>query len=97
MPIIAGRERADRDVFVRSTYAGRMYKRSALVGPWKLTQDVALGTVNLYRLARDPDERTDLAAAEPAQRQQLLARLGHVFDLAMNDQVLEGRAARRRK
>lgn len=95
VPVMSGGERADRDVFVRSIYAGRMYRRAALIGPWKLVQDVVANTFNLYRVDRDPGEQDDLAAAQPALRDRMLWQLGHVFDLAMNDRVLSSRAGTR--
>jgi arylsulfatase A-like enzyme len=41
--------------------------RAVRSGPWKLISDGATGTRVLYDLSRDPSERTDLAAREPAR------------------------------
>jgi len=46
--------------------------RAVRRGRWKLVQDLTASTVALYDLETDPGERKDVAAANPALRDELL-------------------------
>lgn len=65
-----------RDLYWRS--GGYLAVRS---GDWKLQQAANPGRTWLFDLANDPTEHRDLAAAEPARRDALRAKLGQ-FDAA---------------
>ncbi len=45
------------------------------VGDWKLVATSDLSEIELYNLARDPQETTDLREMEPQQYQELVAQL----------------------
>jgi arylsulfatase A-like enzyme len=87
----AGR-RADRDVFARTFYEARVLRRAALIGPWKLTEDVIAGSLALHQLERDPLERSNLIEAQPRRAALLARRMGEVWDRSFNDQILRLRS-----
>lgn len=58
--------------------AKRAAKKAILDPPWKLIRDERSGRVELYDLDADPEERHDLAGAEPERVRAMLAQLeGH--------------------
>lgn len=70
---------ADRDlVWVRRegnmTYAGREFYAFRR-GDWKLLQNTAFERYELYNLARDPEEKQNLAQAEPKVYHELVSAL----------------------
>ncbi len=52
-------------------FSAVLTKRMALKWPYKLIADLRFGLFELYDLARDPHERTNLATQDPAQLDQL--------------------------
>jgi arylsulfatase A-like enzyme/Tfp pilus assembly protein PilF len=73
---IAGQTRSDLDALVETFYPRENFGWSELVGivsgPWKLIQ---APRPELYDLANDPAEKTDLAASSPAQAAALRTKL----------------------
>ena len=55
-------------------YAGREFYAFRR-GDWKLLQNTAFQTYELYNLANDPEEKRDLAKAEPKLYRELIAGL----------------------
>ena len=51
---------------------------SLLVGDWRLTEELPLGTRELYDLSRDPLERQDLAATHPDRVKAMSERLAQI-------------------
>jgi arylsulfatase A-like enzyme len=83
---------SDRDVFARTFYEGRFLRRVAIIGRWKLTEDVFAGSLSLHDLERDPGETTNLIEARPERAAALAQRMGEVWDRSMNDRILQERA-----
>jgi arylsulfatase A-like enzyme/Tfp pilus assembly protein PilF len=74
---MTGRTRSDLDALVETFYPRENFGWSELVGivsgPWKLIQ---APRPELYDLANDPGERTDLAGSSPDKAAELRKRLG---------------------
>jgi arylsulfatase A-like enzyme len=83
-PVMEGREREDRDAFAVGQYADS-FVRVALVGPWKLVQDLEQSSESLYRVADDPDETRDRIDDAPDEAARLRAALGARWDRSLND------------
>lgn len=88
----SGRDQRDADIFVSSFY-GNSSTSAVIMGHHKLVQDRRLAAEYLYDLDADPSTDTNLIERQPERAAQLRARLGHVLDVSLNDQVL----ARRRR
>ena len=88
MPVLRGEDTADRDVFAAGHYGHSSYLRAAIVGPWKLLQDVRAGTEQLYRLDEDPRELDNRIGRDPGEAERLRQLLGRRWDLSANDVVL---------
>jgi arylsulfatase A-like enzyme len=78
MPLLTGGQFAPRTLFWHypnySNQGGR--PASALrEGNWKLVEQLEDGSVELYDLAKDPGEQTNIAAADPALTAQLRKKL----------------------
>jgi arylsulfatase A-like enzyme len=86
----SGKDVKDRPVFASSYYGGANLG-VAIVDRFKLIDDVGMGASYLYDLGADPGETLNLAGSRPALRDELRARLGRIWDLSMNDQVLADR------
>ncbi len=54
---------------------GQVHKKALIAGDLKLVRDDTTGALELYDLAADPGERTNLAPEDPAAARRLLARL----------------------
>ncbi len=93
VPAMKG-EPAARDLFAETDYREYTFKRS-IVAPdgWKLIVTLETGTRELYDLARDPSETTDLARDEPLRAHGLQRRLFARFKAIGHD--LEARSWRR--
>jgi arylsulfatase len=53
----------------------RAHKKTIVAGDWKLVRDDTTGALELFDLAADPGERSDLSADRPELRDRLLALL----------------------
>lgn len=75
VPAIKG-ERVQRDIFSETDYRAYTYKRS-IIAPdgWKLIYTLETKSRELFNLNKDPEEKTNLAAANPAMADKLEARL----------------------
>jgi arylsulfatase A-like enzyme len=93
-PVWQRKERTDRDVFARSQYRG-WSRRAAIVGRYKLHDDVRTGVRTLHDL-RGKGEALDVSAQKPEVVEALLQAMGRVWDRSMNDVVLERRGAKMR-
>jgi arylsulfatase A-like enzyme len=81
LPTLSGQQQpaTERDLyFVRreggSSYGG-LTIQALRRGPWKLIHDSPYGKLELYNLADDPYETTDLAARQPQRVRELQAAL----------------------
>jgi arylsulfatase A-like enzyme len=83
---------ADRDVFARTSYEARVLRAAAIIGPWKLTDDVLAGTLALHQLEHDPGESSNLIEAHPERAAVLRQRMGEVWDRSMNDRLMKQRS-----
>ncbi len=86
-PVLAGSERADRDVIAVGEYAGE-FMRVAISGGWKLVQDVRGNSEYLYRVDEDPGEVENLVDRQPAEAARLRQLMGAAWDRALNDLAL---------
>lgn len=97
LPVIAGIEKTDRDVFARNVYAGKLTPptlvRVVIHDAYKLVVDVLAGTESLYSLAGDPGERHDLIEAQPGRAAQLRKLLGERWDSSMNNKIAQRKFA----
>ncbi len=82
LPLLRGAapEGDGREIFLHGHYEGRLSGRAIVSGPYKLVEiesdyTGARGATRLFDLERDPQERTDLAAAEPERARALAQRL----------------------
>lgn len=66
------------------------HKRGALFGTTKVIRDEASGRIEIYDLAKDPDEAHDLAAADAARAQEATARLDALYAEARDVPPREG-------
>ncbi len=68
-----------RDLFFHRREGGTRYGglvvNAVLSGEWKLLQNSPFASQELYHLARDPHETTNLAATQPQKFQELAAKL----------------------
>jgi arylsulfatase A-like enzyme len=92
-PIWQGEETADRDVFARTQYTGWSL-RAALIGRYKLVDDLRTGQRALYDL-RGAGEGRDVSEQRPDALRSLVHAMGRVWDRSMNDVVLRRRATAR--
>lgn len=76
----------------RTIYIAKKGERSLRQGDWKLIQPAGKKPPELYHLARDPRETTNLAAVEPAKRDELkrLLEAEHAKDDPVLPADLEG-------
>ena len=94
-PIWRGQETADRDVFVESRFHGG-YQRAAIVGSWKLVEQVRSGVEYLYNLDLTPPENRDnQLQRHPAIAERLRQAIGQRWDQSMNDVVLRRKNAQK--
>ena len=79
VPLLRETGRLDRDAlfwhFPHYHGSGNRPSGAVRVGSWKLIEWFEDGSVELYNLADDPGEGSDLAATEPEKAQELLDRL----------------------
>ncbi|MCB9882266.1 MAG: sulfatase-like hydrolase/transferase, partial [Planctomycetes bacterium] len=80
LPTLLGEEQAiERDLFWTRREGGTRYMGQTVwavrSGSWKLLQDRIDAPFELYDLAKDPYETTDLRAREPERYQELAAKL----------------------
>ena len=72
LPLMTGRESAGEDVYMETDYRLFTHKRGLRTKDgWKLIHTLETGKIELYNLLKDPQELTDLAAAEPAKAKEL--------------------------
>jgi arylsulfatase A-like enzyme len=83
LPLIAGRTQRHHDVLYWSE-GGEVNGWAVRAGDWKLVAQRGQSKLELFNLARDPAETTDLAAREPAR----VAELTKLYD-AWLDQMAE--------
>ena len=86
-PIWHGESAVDRDVLARTTLQ-YPHARAAIVGPYKLVQDLRSGSESLYRLDHDPGEENNLIAEEPRAAETVRHTMGDYLDKIVNDVVL---------
>jgi hypothetical protein len=53
---------------------------SLMIGEWRLTEELPVGSLELYNLSQDPTQQHDLAAAHPARVGAMSARLTEIKD-----------------
>ncbi|MFH1486669.1 MAG: sulfatase [Chloroflexota bacterium] len=69
LPIITGLEKADKTAaFAQGPFDA---STTMVTGEWKLIRDNVKGKLELYNLKRDPEERNNLASADPQQASRL--------------------------
>jgi arylsulfatase A-like enzyme len=79
LPLAAGEETGERDLWIAGTDAGRISQLCLRRPPWKLLVHVESGEEEAYRLDADPRERTSVPDAVPADlRERLYAELDTV-------------------
>ena len=72
LPLMTGRRSAGEDVYMETDYRLFTHKRGLRTKDgWKLIHTLETGKIELYNLLKDPQELTDLAAAEPAKAKEL--------------------------
>ena len=86
-PIWTGDTSVDRDVLARTTLQFP-HTRTAIIGPYKLVQDLRSGSEYLFHLDRDPQEDNNLIAEEPRAAASVRRALGNYLDKILNDAVL---------
>jgi len=77
-PVLFGQKALNRPLFWHQPHYMNQGGRPAGVvreGDWKLIEQYEDGSLELYNLAKDPGETTDLAAAEPARVAALRGKL----------------------
>ncbi|WP_153558497.1 sulfatase-like hydrolase/transferase [Roseimaritima sediminicola] len=76
LPLFAGEPvQRDQPLYWRNHLAREEYRVGLRVGDWKIIGSDDLSSFELYNIARDPEETTDLSAAEPERFAQLKQRL----------------------
>lgn len=86
----SGADTRDENVYGSSFYVGA-FVRLALIDRYKLVDDIRNGAVYLFDVGSDPGERVNLAGEKPEVVADLRMRVGRIWDLAMNNRVIERR------
>jgi arylsulfatase A-like enzyme len=79
MPLLRGTDRLDREAiywhYPHYSNQGDAPAAAVVCGSWKLIEHFEDGRIELFDLATDPSEQSDLAVAEPARAARMLALL----------------------